>query len=87
MLKDFPIDVVKIDQEFFRTNTFTQMRGHIIIEQVIELCHRLNIEVVAEGVETKEQKDFLVKHHCDYVQGYYYYKPMLIKDFEKHFIK
>ena len=51
------------------------------------MANRLGLEVVAEGVETKEQRDFLVKHHCDYVQGYYYYKPMLIRDFEKHFIK
>lgn len=86
MLKDFPIDVVKIDQEFFRTNDYTHLRSHIIIEEVINLCHKLNLEVVAEGVETVEQKDFLVEHNCDYVQGYYYYKPMLLEDFEEIFI-
>lgn len=83
ILKDLPIDVVKIDQEFFRTNDYTHARGHIIIEEVIELCHKLNLEVVAEGVETVEQKDFLVEHNCDFIQGYYYYKPMLLKEFEK----
>lgn len=83
ILKDLPIDVVKIDQEFFRTNDYTHTRGHIIIEEVIELCHKLNLEIVAEGVETAEQKDFLVEHNCDFIQGYYYYKPMLLKDFEK----
>lgn len=87
MLKDLPIDVVKIDQEFFRTNQHNQIRSHIIIEEVIELCHKLNIQVVAEGVETKEQSDFLKKHHCDYIQGYYYYKPMPINDFENLFLK
>lgn len=87
MLKDFPIDVVKIDQEFFRTTSSTYLRSHIIIEEVIELCHKLNIIVVAEGVETQEQKDFLAKHHCDYIQGYYYYKPMPIEEFEDLFIK
>ncbi|WP_028042689.1 GGDEF domain-containing protein [Candidatus Stoquefichus massiliensis] len=87
MLKDFPIDVVKIDQEFFRTNAYTHNRSHIIIEEVIELCHKLNIIVVAEGVENVEQKDFLIKHHCDYIQGYYYYKPMPINEFEKLFVK
>lgn len=87
MLKDFPIDVVKIDQEFFRTNTYTHNRSHIIIEEVIELCHKLNIIVVAEGVENKEQNDFLIEHHCDYIQGYYYYKPMLIEEFENSFLK
>lgn len=87
MLKDFPIDVVKIDQEFFKTTSSTYLRSHIIIEEVIELCHKLNIVVVAEGVETQEQKDFLVKHHCNYIQGYYYYKPMPIQEFEDLFIK
>ncbi len=87
MLKDFPIDVVKIDQEFFRTNTYTQMRSHIIIEEVIELCHKLNIEVVAEGVETLEQNEFLFNNHCDYIQGYYYYKPLPIQEFEKLILK
>lgn len=87
MLKDFPIDVVKIDQEFFRTNAYTHTRSHIIIEEVIELCHKLNIIVVAEGVENIEQRDFLVDHHCDYIQGYYYYKPMPINEFEDLFVK
>lgn len=87
MLKDFPIDVVKIDQEFFRTNSYTHERSHIILEEIIELCHKLNLEIVAEGVETQEQKDFLVEHNCDFIQGYYYYKPMMIEDFEKLFIK
>lgn len=87
MLKDFPIDVVKIDQEFFRTTDSTHGRSHIIIEEVIELCHRLNIEVVAEGVETVEQRDFLVEHRCDYIQGYYYYKPMMLDEFERLFLK
>ena len=87
MLKDFPIDVVKIDQEFFKTTSSTYLRSHIIIEEVIELCHKLNIVVVAEGVETQEEKDFLVKHHCNYIQGYYYYKPMPIQEFEDLFIK
>ena len=87
MLKDFPIDVVKIDQEFFRTNAYTHRRSHIIIEEVIELCHKLDIIVVAEGVENIEQRDFLIKHHCDYIQGYYYYKPMPLDEFEDLFIK
>lgn len=87
MLKDLPIDVVKIDQEFFRTNTETYTRSRIIIEEVIELCHKLDITVVAEGVETQEQNDFLKTHDCDYIQGYYYFKPMPLDEFETMFIK
>ena len=81
ILKDLPIDVVKIDQEFFRTNDYTHTRSHIIIEEIIQLCHKLNLEVVAEGVETIEQKEFLEAH-----QGYYYYRPMLLKEFEALFV-
>lgn len=86
ILKDLPIDVVKIDQEFFRTNDYTHTRSHIIIEEIIQLCHKLNLEVVAEGVETIEQKEFLEAHDCDYIQGYYYYRPMLLKEFEALFV-
>jgi len=85
ILKDLPIDVVKIDQEFFRTNDYTHTRSHIIIEEIIQLCHKLNLEVVAEGVETIEQKEFLEAHDCDYIQGYYY-RPMLLKEFEALFV-
>lgn len=87
MLKDFTIDIVKIDQEFFKTNKQNQSKSNIIIKEVIELCHRLNIDVVAEGVETKEQIEFLKQYHCDYIQGFYYYKPMPIIEFEKKFVK
>lgn len=87
MLKDYPIDVVKVDQEFFRTNSLTQQRSQIIIEEVIELCHKLQIQVVAEGVETKEQDEFLRHQHCDYIQGYYYFQPMPVEEFENMFIK
>ncbi|MEG0275531.1 MAG: GGDEF domain-containing protein [Coprobacillus sp.] len=87
MLKDFPIDVVKIDQEFFKTNIHNQEKSNIIIKEVIELCHQLGIDVVAEGVETKEQRDFLKQYYCDYIQGFYYYKPMPIQEFEEKFVK
>lgn len=86
MLKDFPIDVVKIDQEFFRTNDATHMRSHIILEGIIELCHKLDFEVIAEGIETSEQRNFLLAQNCDYVQGYLYYKPMLLDEFERLFV-
>lgn len=82
MLKDIPIDVIKLDQGFFRNERDTQKRSNIIISEIIKLSKRLDITTVAEGVEVKEQSDFLKEINCDYIQGYYYYKPMTVEDFE-----
>lgn len=51
------------------------------MESVIQMAHSLDIKVVAEGVETQEQIDFLKKIGCDIIQGYYFAKPMPVKDF------
>lgn len=49
---------------------------------MIELAHRLDLKVIAEGVETKEQADFLRNYGCDYFQGFYFAKPMPKEEFE-----
>ena len=49
---------------------------------LIELAHRLDMKVIAEGVETKEQAAFLKEHGCDFFQGFYYAQPMPLKEFE-----
>jgi diguanylate cyclase (GGDEF)-like protein/PAS domain S-box-containing protein len=81
MLKDIFIDVVKLDREFFREN-LNIARGKMIIKSIIAMSKELGIETVAEGVETKEQVEFLRKIDCDLVQGYYYAKPMSMHDFK-----
>ena len=61
------------------------MKSEFIIEKIIELAHMLNLEVVAEGVETKNQLHYLEKVNCDIIQGYYFSKPLgfdkLVKGF------
>lgn len=82
MMKDLPIDYLKLDREFFNTS-LDSMKGKIVVESVADMAHKLSVCLIAEGVETKEQVDFLRSIDCEIVQGYYYYRPMSVKDFEK----
>ncbi len=85
VLKDIEIDILKIDKSFF-DNMENNNRAKIIIDTIIKMCKKLNIKTVAEGIETKKQVDFLKKIGCDIIQGYYFSKPMLVKDFEKKYL-
>ncbi len=80
-LKNFPLDVLKLDRSFISDFDETS-REVIITEAIIELGHRLNIKVIAEGVETREQLSFLRRKGCDAVQGYYYSKPLSVEHFD-----
>ncbi len=81
-LKDMPLDVLKLDAEFFRGDNEGE-RGEIVVSEAINLAKKLNMKTVAEGVEIKEQVDFLVAQECDMIQGYYYAKPMPAKEYEE----
>lgn len=81
MLKDMPADVVKIDREFFNTTANTQ-KGRAVISSVVDLANKLNMKVISEGVETEEQVEFLSEIGCHMVQGFFFAKPMTVKDFE-----
>jgi diguanylate cyclase (GGDEF)-like protein/PAS domain S-box-containing protein len=74
-LKRFPFDSVKIDQSFVRGIPASK-DDSAIVEAIIAMAHSLQLNVVAEGVETKEQFDFLRKLGCDQIQGYYFSKPI-----------
>lgn len=80
LLKDLPIDYLKMDKEFFNTASDSD-RGKKVIESVIYMAGLLGIGVVAEGVETREQVDYLRSIHCDIVQGYFFARPMPPEDF------
>jgi EAL domain-containing protein (putative c-di-GMP-specific phosphodiesterase class I) len=80
-LKRFPIDTLKIDQSFVRDIT-TDVEDAEIVKAILAMSRSLNIEVVAEGVETREQESFLKAHGCDFVQGYLYAKPAPPGDIE-----
>lgn len=79
-LKRFPLHALKIDQSFMHdisTNSYSAM----IITMIITLAHSLKLNVIAEGVETKEQLDFLKQLHCDEAQGYYFGPPISAEEF------
>jgi diguanylate cyclase (GGDEF)-like protein len=74
-LQHLPISLVKIDKSFVQGLGHSADSEHII-RAIISLAHSLQISVVAEGVETEGQLEFLRQHHCDEIQGYYYARPM-----------
>lgn len=85
-LKGLPIDTLKIDKSFIDTLT-TDENAKIITESIIYMVKKLGFETVAEGVETKEQYEYLKSIDCDCIQGYLLGKPMIADDIEKLLIK
>ena len=80
VLLESPFDVIKLDKRFIE-NMMTSSKGRSILEQVLQMASNLNITVLAEGVETREQVELLRNIGCDQVQGYYYAKPMPENEF------
>ena len=85
MLKDIKMDTIKLDMGFLR-KTRNNERSMSIVSNVIHLSKRLGMEVVTEGVETREQVDALTMMGCDVFQGYYFAKPMSVWDYEDKYI-
>ncbi len=85
-LKKLPINKLKIDQSFVRDLPDSEEDVEIT-KAVIALTKSLNLRVIAEGVETKEQKEFLVENGCENIQGYYYSKPIPADEMEDRFLK
>ena len=74
-LKRFPLDQLKIDQSFVH-DIHQDEEDDAIVLGIIALAQALKLDIIAEGVETKEQLDFLVQHNCTHIQGYYFSKPL-----------
>lgn len=81
MLKSVPVDVMKLDKSF--VDDYDNERGEQIIRRVMQMAQDLRIQVTAEGVETKDQYEFLKSINCDTIQGYYFARPMPEEEFEK----
>lgn len=83
-LKELQLDVLKIDADFFRGDHVKE-RGMLIVSEVINLAKKLNMKIVAEGIESREQVEFLTEQECDLIQGYFYAKPMAITEFTEKY--
>ena len=84
MLQNIQADVLKLDMGFLRKLDHWE-RGKQIIKLVIDLAKTLDMAVVAEGVETAEQVQYLRELQCDYLQGFYFSKPIAVEEFEKKY--
>ena len=80
-LRNLPITEVKLDKSFI-DSILERKKDMILVESIIKLCHKFNLKVIAEGVEFEEQVRLLKNMGCDYIQGYYYGKPMNVIDTE-----
>ena len=82
MLKDIQIDVLKLDMGFLKSSDHSAKGGNILTA-ILKMAESLKMQAIAEGVETKEQVEFLKSIGCKYVQGFYYSKPLPVDEFEK----
>jgi EAL domain-containing protein (putative c-di-GMP-specific phosphodiesterase class I) len=80
-LKRLPLNQLKIDQSFVREVAFSQS-DNAIVRTIIAMAQILNLEVIAEGVETEEQRKILLENGCNYFQGYLFSKPVPVEEYE-----
>lgn len=83
MLKEVTVDVLKLDMRFLDITEKEEEKGRNIIESVVNMARMMGLPIVVEGVETKKQETMLLNLGCRYTQGYYYYKPLSIPQFEE----
>ena len=83
MLSSFPLNIIKLDISFVRNIR----ENEVVIENIIKMAHRLGLLTVAEGAETDEQVTTLKTLGCDFIQGFYFSKPLPVKDFETYLNK
>ncbi len=83
MLKHMPVDVLKLDMRFLEIEEEEAEKGINILETVVNMARLLRLPIVVEGVETEQQEQFIRSIGCRYTQGYYYYRPMPLEQFEE----
>ena len=86
MLSSMPVDILKMDMAFVK-NIERNIEDFHLVELIIDIAKYLKVPVIAEGVETKKQLQLLKDAGCDIVQGFYFSKPLPLKEFEKKIIK
>ena len=81
MLKDINANVLKIDMGFLQGDQ-NNSRSEVILQSIISMAKQLNMDIITEGVETKEQANRLIQLGCNHFQGFYYSRPIPVSDFE-----
>ena len=82
LLSQMSLDILKLDMKLVK-NEMTKSMEKSILNDIISMAHRMNLTIVAEGIETREQMERLQSLGCDYAQGYFFAKPMPITEFEE----
>ena len=82
-IRSFPVDLLKIDMDFIHGISSGNPKDRAIVKTIIQLAKNLGVKVLAEGVETEEQYEFLKQEKCDEIQGFYFYKGMPASEAEK----
>lgn len=85
-LKQLPIDVLKIDKAFI-DDCVDNHHDHMLVRTIVQLGHNMDKKIVAEGVETEEQRLLLVSEQCDEFQGYLYSKPLNVEEFNRQLLQ
>ena len=85
MLQNMPLDVLKIDKSFI--DQIQTNRKENVVQYIIYIAKKMKLKTIAEGVETKEQLEYLKSINCDYIQGYYFSKPIPKEEFENKYVK
>ena len=83
MLSSIKLDAIKLDADFLKLKGSDYQRGIRIVESVVNMTKTMGLPIIVEGVETKEQANFLIELGCRYIQGFYYYRPMPAHEIEE----
>lgn len=83
VLSDYPVDIVKVDRSFVRDIGGDDARANRLCQAIISMAHTINLQVVAEGVETERQLELLDQFHCNFIQGYLKSKPITACQLER----
>jgi sensor c-di-GMP phosphodiesterase-like protein len=82
-IESFPLDYLKIDRRFVEAiGSDSPTAG--LIDAIIDMSNRLGLRTIAEGVETREQEEYMLQHHVDFVQGWYYSRAVPIAEFRQY---
>ena len=86
MLRHLPVDILKLDRGFI-TDAILDEKGKVVVKCILEMANQLNMETVAEGIETTEQAEFLKNTGCKIAQGFLYGRPVKTEEFRKKFME